>query len=144
VHGEFDALGDAGRGVTVAVAAEHGDLTLGDVFQRVRVQPGALLRCVPRAELAAALSVPDPDEQQVAGADAHLLRVSGPREVVGGDQITGLKPGDSVQSRDVEQDAALGNFPQAFSHLSLINAAINLDYQLDHGAGDLDNVLDTR
>ena len=25
----------------------------------------------------------------------------------------------------------LGNLPQAFTHVSLINAAINLDYQLD-------------
>ncbi len=35
----------------------------------------------------------------------------------------------------------IGNFPQAFSHLSLISAAMNLDYQLDHGPGSVEPVL---
>jgi GH15 family glucan-1,4-alpha-glucosidase len=35
----------------------------------------------------------------------------------------------------------IGNYPQAFSHLALISAAMNLDYQLDHGAGLVGPVL---
>ena len=46
------------------------------------------------------------------------------------------RPADIMRWRS-ERD----RIPQAFSHLSLINAAINLDYQLDHGVGEIQPML---
>jgi len=51
------------------------------------------------------------------------------------------RAGSSRAAQTASTGEQLGNFPRAFSHLSLINAEINLDYQLDHGAGSVEPVL---
>ena len=73
------------------------------------MQPGARMGGVPRAELVPALAVPHPDEQQVAWADAHVLRLLGRGQVIGRHVLAGLEPGHPAQPRNVEQDAAAGD-----------------------------------
>ncbi len=65
--------------------------------------------------------MPDPHEQQIARADAHMLRILGPGEVVGGYVVAGLEPRQPAQPRNVEQDTAAGN-PVA-RHLDSTGAA---------------------
>ena len=36
---------------------------------------------------------------------------------------------------NISDHGLIGDLQMAFSHLALISAAVNLDYQLDHGAG---------
>src|SRR5215208_2439249 len=48
------------------------------------------------------------------------------------------QPRRAVLRGDRSDGRAAGELPQAFTHLSLINAAINLDFQLDHGPGWVD------
>jgi hypothetical protein len=46
--------------------------------------------------------VPDPDEQQIARAQAHLLSLLGRGQFRGGDLISGLEPPDAAEPGDVE------------------------------------------
>ena len=75
VYRKVDTVDCAGCGVTVAVAAEHGDAALGQALQRCGMQPGPGAGCVPGAQRGAAPAVADAHEQQVPLADADVLRM---------------------------------------------------------------------
>ena len=60
----------------------------------------------------------------------YVSRQRRPRRHAVHDRPLGLYAGEIGSTGE-----QLGNLPQAFSHLSLISAAINPDHQLDHGAG---------
>ncbi len=106
VHGKLNPADRTGCGVVIAVAAQHGNPSLGHELQRRGVKPGSCAGCIPRAERGSASAMPDADEQQVAVADVHLLRLLGSDEVVGRDVLAGLEPRPPGQPRHVEQDAS--------------------------------------
>ena len=45
-----------------------------------------------------------------------------------------MSPGRSPAEMDVVTGAALGNFPQAFTHVGLINAVLTIEQQEQAGA----------
>jgi len=106
VDREVDSFGRAGRGVAVAVAAQDGDVPLGDELHRRGIQARPSIGHVPDADFVPATAVPDTNEQEVAWGDADMLGALGGGEVVGGHMVTGLQPRDTAQPRDVEENTA--------------------------------------
>ena len=82
----------AGRGVVIAVAAEHGHLPLGEKLCGPRVEAGAGLRDVPRSQFVAPLAVTDTHEEHVALAHPYVLFLFGRDQLLGGHVITWLEP----------------------------------------------------
>ena len=72
---------------------------------------------------------------RVPARDPHGREPATPRRIV---LVWALR---KQATRRLASSEQIGNFPEAFSHLSLISAAINLDYQLDRGTGQVDQVL---
>ena len=97
VHGEcvdrkVDSVDGAGRGVVVAVAPQHGGLSLGDELERGRMQAGPCGRHVPRSELVSPATVADAHEQQITRPDVKMLRVLGRAELCVRDAVARLEP----------------------------------------------------
>src|SRR5262249_4604909 len=109
VHGKVNTRYHAGRGVVVPVAAQQGDLPVGQVLHDRRMQARPGVSRVPGAQLEAPQVMPDPDEDQVALANLDLLVLFGCGQVVGGHVVSRLEPGDAAGPGHVQQHSPAGD-----------------------------------
>jgi hypothetical protein len=106
VDREVDALGAAGCGVAVAVAAKHCNAALRDERHRSGMQARFRIRRRPWPELAEATGVTGANEEHVTLADGDALLELGGLELVAKDVLARLEPRHSPETGDIEQDAS--------------------------------------
>ena len=95
-----------GRHLLRAVAPQQRHVALPQPRDGARIEAGGLLGEVPRPHLRAAYPPPRADEQRIACRDLHARLLFPRLQVLGINRRSRLQVFDSLQPRDVDQDAA--------------------------------------